>query len=548
MIDFHFGGFDHANLSFSVVKVANGNGLANVGYINSTGHDLGNVTVKGDLGQIDAGDATTTTPGLKSLSVQSLGRLGTDTQAPLGSLESNIEGALGALNVKGDVKDAFVSVTGSANGKIGAVTIGGSLIGGAGNDSGRVYSDGDMGAVKIGHDVQGGSGISSGSIRSNVKLASVTIGGSLLGDLGNWSGQVYSGGDMGAVKIGHDVQGGSGSDSGFIRSDGKLASVTLDGSLIGGAGNNSGRVYSIGDMGAVQIGHDLQGGPGFASGHIHATMTGNLASVTIGGSLIGGSGNRSGWIQSNGNMGAVKIGHDFIGGSVTGTASLDESGCIQSVRRIASVFIGGSIISGIDNSTGALTKNATIRAGNDIGSLSVAGSLIGNTTSNGASPVVISARGQHTQGATSDLAIGKITIGGRVEFANILAGYNTSLSPVNANAQIGPVNVGGDWAASNLVAGASNIASSNTKFGNANDAKIAGGTDNAAIISKIASITIGGHLFGTPASVSTTDHFGFVAEQVGSLKVGGFAIPLTAVPHQDDRAIGETPDVRVHEI
>ena len=49
------GGFDNANVTFTVVKVASGDGLANVGYINSTEHDLGKVTVKGDLGQIDAG-------------------------------------------------------------------------------------------------------------------------------------------------------------------------------------------------------------------------------------------------------------------------------------------------------------------------------------------------------------------------------------------------------------------------------------------------------------------------------------------------------------
>src|SRR6266436_5712377 len=53
------GGFDHANVTFTVKKAAAGNGLANVGYLDSTGHDLGTVTIKGDLGQIDAGDGIT---------------------------------------------------------------------------------------------------------------------------------------------------------------------------------------------------------------------------------------------------------------------------------------------------------------------------------------------------------------------------------------------------------------------------------------------------------------------------------------------------------
>jgi hypothetical protein len=47
------------------------------------------------------------------------------------------------------------------------------------------------------------------------------------------------------------------------------------------------------------------------------------------------------------------------------------------------------------------------------------------------------------------VAIASLTAGGRVEFANVLAGYDTLRSPVNANAQIWAVKVGGDWVASN---------------------------------------------------------------------------------------------------
>ncbi len=137
-IDLSGGGFDNANITFTVAKVAGGDGFANVGYINSTGHDLGKIAVKGDLGQIDAGDATTATPGLRALSVRSLGRLGTDTQAVGSSLESDISGALGSMKVTGDVKDAFVNVTGSVDGTIGAIAIGGSLIGGSNTLSGAI--------------------------------------------------------------------------------------------------------------------------------------------------------------------------------------------------------------------------------------------------------------------------------------------------------------------------------------------------------------------------------------------------------------------------
>ena len=701
LLDLSGGGFDKASLTFSVAKVAGGDGLVNVGYINSTAHDLGAVTVNGDLGQIDAGDATFATPGLKSLTVRSMGRLGTDTQAAGSpSLLSVIVGPFGALKVAGDLKEESIVVQGGLNGTLSSVTIGGSLIGGAADFSGRVFTQGDMGMVKIGHDVQGGAGLQSGylgsglgklagvsiggsligdgmdsgkitsiggtglvkiggnsiggkgsgsgsvfssskligvsiagtlrggggqgsgeirgdagvgpvkiggdvvggtgdfsgrmvgatiesvtvggsfignsgencggvlssgdlgpvkvghdvqgagpdsgTIISNGKMKSVTIGGSLLGGAGDFSGKIGSDGDMGAVKIAHDVQGGLGSNSGFIGSSGKLASVTIGGSLLGGSNTSSGRIGSSGDMGAVKIAHDMQGGSGAFSGFIGTD--GKLAGVTIGGSLLGGSNSNTGKIGCVGDIGPVMIAHDLIGGSITGSASLDRSGAIESDGRISSVTIGDSIISGIDNSTGSLIHNATIRAANDLGSLVVKGSLIGNAgdgTPGNLSPVIISARGQAAPlpaGATTDLAIGKISIGGRVEFANILAGYDVSLSAVNGDAQIGAVSVGGDWAASNLVAGAKNAASGNTKFGDGNDASISAGSLN--ITAKIASVTIAGQLFGTPASVSSTDQFGFVAQQIGTLKIGGntVAIPANNTP----QPVGPSNDVDLH--
>lgn len=481
-------GFAGANLTISVAKVAHGDGMANVGYINATGVDIGKVAVKGDLGRIDAGDATTTTPGLKALSVRSLGRFGTDTQAAGGDLLSDINGALGALVVAGDVKDALINVIGGADGKIGTVNIGGSLIGGSNSASGKITSSGDMGVVKIRHDLLGGSG----------------------------------------------------TDSGYIFSTGKLAGVTIGGSLIGGSDTNTGEIFG-GDLGAVKIGLDVRGGSGISSGRI--ATSGNVGSVSIGGSLIGGSNTNTGSIFSSVGIGTVKIRHDLTGGGIVGSASLDRSGVIKSNGRIASVRIGGSIISGIDNSTGALTNNATIRAIDDIGSLVVKGGLIGNVTASGDSPVVISARGQAVPGATTDLAIGNITVGGRVEFANILAGYDTSLVPVNADAQIGAVTIGGDWAASNLVAGVTNAASGNTSFGDSGDASIGGGS--SSIIATIDSITIQGQLFGTAGGGA--DHFGFVAQRIGSFKAGGYTAPLTSGVDTIKLA-PTTQDVTIHQV
>jgi hypothetical protein len=403
-----------------------------------------------------------------------------------------------------------------------------------------------MGVVKIGHDVQGAPSIQSAYILSGGNLAGVSIGGSLVGGSTS-SGAIHSSGDMGAVKILHDVWGGSGAGSALIVSLGKLAGVSIGGSLIGGSALSSGKIFSDGDMGVVKIGHDLRGGSGSQSGFIDSN-TDKLAGVSIGGSLIGGSNTSSGEIFSVGDMGAVTIDRDFVGGSISGTnATLDKSGFIQSLGgRIASVSIGGSIISGADTSTaGSLTSNASIRAEDDVGSVTVTGSLIGNSNANGDSPVIISARGQAVQGTTTDVAIGKVKIGGRVENARILAGYDINLTPKNADAQIGAVSVGGDWVGSSIAAG---VVDGGNGFGNVNDVRIsgAGTTDSASIVSRITSIAIKGLVYGTPGAAA--DHFGFVAQQIGSFKALGITVTLTAATDAPLELALTTGDMTVREV
>src|SRR5205085_2668909 len=160
---------------------------------------------------------------------------------------------------------------------------------------------------------------------------------------------------------------------------------------------------------------DNLGGFDNASGAI--ISNGSLLNVTIGGSLIGGTGPVSGVIVSGEDMGAVKIGRNVVGGTGVG------SGVVECVGKVESITFGGALIGGGDI------------AGN------VADGAAGNF-----SPVLITARGQETPTTGVDLAIGKIIIGGAVDFTNILAGYTTDLTATNGDAQIGKVKVGGDWA------------------------------------------------------------------------------------------------------
>jgi hypothetical protein len=293
----------------------------------------------------------------------------------------------------------------------------------------------------------------------------------------------------------------------------------------------------------VKIGGDVQGGAGKTTGHIF--INGKAASVTIGGSLVGGSASDSGSILAGG-LGTVKIGGDVKGGTA-GASDLTRSGSIQA-QRIGSLIIGGSLIAGVDNDpgTGAFRDNGAIRVGSDIGRATI-GSLSGNSNS----PAVLSAWGRATPTATSDLAIGKLTVKGNVELSQILAGFTVDfsgkVSAGNADAQIGTVRVGGDWIASSIAAGA--VPGDDGFYGNgdANEGKMSGFgvQDLDGISSRIGSLSIAGQAKGTDGG---TDFFGIVAENVVTVKVGGKTVPLKAGNSNDDVFVGLTGDFKVHEI
>ncbi|MGB8169937.1 MAG: hypothetical protein WCF18_20710, partial [Chthoniobacteraceae bacterium] len=474
---------------------AGGDGLVNVGFIDATAAnggtalDLGTVSIRGDLGRVEAGDASTGTTAVKSLSVQSMGEFGTSTQQAGSTLTSIINGALGSLKVVGNMRDAFVVTIGGLDGKVGSVTIGGSIIAGG---------------------------------------LSIT-------------------GPMGLVKIGGNLEGGGDPVTGLIVALDTLAGVTVGGSLLGGSGSSeAGEISSVGAMGPVKIGGNIVGGEGGRSGRVTSEAT--IASITVGGSLLGGLGNRSGQIEVVGAIGSIKIGGNIEGGVHTDSSGLQGIGYIQA-GRIGSLFVGGSITAGKNFGPSTLIDSGAVRVFDDLGTVVVKGSLIGNSTN----PVLITARGQATPGATADVAIKGLTVGGRVEFTDILAGYIIGGTPigVNADAQIGAVAVGGDWIASNLVAGVQDDGDPmrDASFGDGNDQKITGGTNNLARTSKIASITIKGTARGT---IGGTDHFGFVAQEIGSFKIGTTAFPLVAGPASvidiTGYALGITGDLRAREV
>jgi hypothetical protein len=570
---------DGANLSISAVPTAaGGDGTVSIGHIDARGIDLGSVAVRGDLGAIDAGDAVLSDGGLKSLSVFSLGGEGLTTGAP--DLISNVVGSVGSIRVLGDIAGAEVSITGT-NASLGSLTVGGSIFGGTGNNSGSVAVEGAIPVVKIGGDLLGGSGSGSGSITGG-RFGTVTIGGSIYGNAGENSGQIFAFGALAKIVVGGDLLGGDGEASGLISAD-AIGTVALDGSLLGGLGASSGRIESGGNLTTLRIGGSVVGGSLFGvgsekSGSIFANgklasaviagnlrggnaeagftnnetgyiEAGSIGALTIGGSLIGGSDNGgdlidSGTIRAFGSIGSLVIKGGVFGGDSSSGGTTNGSAYIEADRLLA-VTINGSVVAGSD--AGELSNSGAIRALHDIGTLTVKGSLEGSDTH----PVIISAVGQVTPTATVDLAMRSVTVLGRVFQAEILAGYGPDTTnsifgqALNADAQIGVVKTGGDWIASDLIAGLATASGvSDGFFGDAADAKInitgvTGGRDTAAI-SRIASIVIGGRVLGDTGGGAIRNGFG--AQFVGSMKVGGTAaIPLFAGAGNDTFGGGEYP-------
>jgi hypothetical protein len=524
------GGIDPAlSIEADIGSVSIGRDLN--GTIESTNGNIGDVTVAGSLLGI----------------IQDHGNLGLVTiggsvNGPFG-FYGNIGagGKISGVTIGGSVYGGYLGGVIQSGGDLGFVQMAGSLIGGDQDFSGRISSGGNIGFVDIGGDVVAsaapGFPQDSGKIVCQGALGSLTIGGSLIGGTSaenfDHDGQVFAGKGMGPVKIRGDVIGGNGFDSAQIRSGGKIASVTIGGSLVG-FGFGSGSIFSQGGMGPVTIGGDVRG---------TVEASGNLASISVGGSVVGdpaGFGNNTGKIISAGNMGPVTIGGDLRGGSIgmSSTADLDSTGYIEGVR-IASVFVGGSIIAGTNTSNGfTLTKNASIRAANDIGPITVRGSIVGQA----ATPVIISALGQAKPVAPADMAIAGLTVGGRVQYAQILAGYDTALDPVSADAQVGAITVAGDWIASDVLAGTQFSFFFQVSF----FVKIHDPHDNPAILSTIAAVTIGGQVIGDMNVTKALS--GFAAEFIKALKVGGTTIALRPGPHNDGLDLGDSGNVWLVEV
>jgi hypothetical protein len=291
--------FDGADISITARPqdvdqngILEGDGFVNVGAIDIGNHKLGHVTVHGDLGRIVAGNGENKTQ-LKSLTVQSLGALGTSTGAP--DLTSGVLGNVGKVVIKGDIRNATFQVGFASLGKLGSISIGGDIV--------------------------------NGSVAARDGIHSIGVGGSVLG------GTISSAaGSLGSVKIGGSIINGA------IIAGTNIGTIVIKGSLVGSAGAHA-SIYALG-----LVGDPVKNNVAIKSINIggRVEQAWILAGVNAGGAGLNG----------NAQIGAVTVGGDWIASNLeSGCTSTDgtfgdaNDAAIAggTMSRIASIVIKGQV-------------------------------------------------------------------------------------------------------------------------------------------------------------------------------------------------------------
>ena len=535
------------SLTFAAKRTAGfGDGSVNVGSINASGLDLGAIRIPGDLGAIVAGDSILTTPAVTALTVTSAGAFGTATQ---GGSEPTLtwffRGKIGAVTVKGDFFAGFdVLDNDDTNGSFnrdastGAITIWGDLVGGSdmltgvpGFGSGHIFAEGNMGAVKILGEVFGGSSPFGGSVFAYGTIPSVTVGRNLFGGGAENTGSIS--GALGSVKIGGSIYGRDFLNTGIVYSTGPTASVTVDGDLIGGSESNTGHIYAF-SLGTVKIGGSIIGGdsPRDENGVL---FPGDEGSYII---------RNSGAVGAFTNIGSVSVARDVVAGE-GGFAGAIFTEPFQR-GNIKSVTIGGTLqgFSFIDDGEGTLLQVPTgVYSDGQLGAVKV-GAISGSDPAN---PAAIVALGKsHPVNSSQALAIASVTVARGANNAVIAAGFSATGEALNPDVQIGVIKIANSFTGSSISAG---VPYTGNGFGDEGSAIIPPSPafgDNTTIRSRIASLTVGGYVFGNPTFYVDFVN-GMVAQEIGAVKIGAAALELTRGT-LDFFALGVTQGFFVREV
>jgi len=452
----------------------------------------------------------------------------TVTGALTGNLKTTGTANLGPVKINGDYGGTIQSA-----GTLGAITINGTL-----QNFSTIQSQGAMGALKVKGDVKGtpitgGAGLKSFTVGGSIipaiggTLSTITFAGQVgpITVKGSWRG-TFTSGSLAALRVGGTLTADVtvNGDAGLIQlGELEFSNLAVSGTLgsFSASGNAGGSIHA-GDLSKAIIKGDLGGSLGVSHTLGSLTVGGNLSAQILTnaiGTLTAGSitGVPSFQIGSVTTIGKIMIRGDI--------ASLAEAGLPQILAdHLGSFTVGGSIVAGTLDTITTPAQFELLSVAHGIGQIMVKGDIRGSVGLMGSVvTVLIDASGPDNPTSPNDLAIGKITIGGTAEHLRILG------RGIGHNAQIGAVKVGGDWIASDLVSGITNLGADDAPGGtgaNADDMNFGDVHDHlvTGAISKIASITIGGAILGTR---TTGDHFGFSAAQIGAFKYGPVVAHLT---------------------
>jgi hypothetical protein len=224
----------------------------------------------------------------------------------------------------------------------------------------------------------------------------------------------------------------------------------------------------------------------------------------------------TGGASRNGKSTADVVKKVMIGGNLDGSAGGPNAGLLRAGGSIGSIVVRGSVIGG--------TNPSGIMIDGTLGSLSIGGDL---RSDHHASPVTLSVLGDPSARNGRDaVALASFSVGGSAVNARVLAGYGTGGSALNPDASISSITVKGNWIASSAVAGVADITGDG--FGR-NDSPFDGDL-TPQVLARIANIVINGTATGT--TEPTTDCFGFTAQQLGRISIGG--VPLALTVGRDD--------------
>jgi hypothetical protein len=282
--------FSGANITITAKPgVAGGNSFVNLGYLNATGVDLGIVNIGGDLGRLDAGTTggNARVPGLKSLTVGSLGLLDVTTQPPGGQLGSSLHGALGTLTVKGDMRGS-IQLSDMGERKIGRASIGGSMV------AALLSALEGIGSLKVGGDLRASATAGVLIDASLGSLGAVTVSGSIVGADVNHAVIIQAYGRLIPPARGLDVAIKSLAVTGSVEflkvftgssrnADASIGSITVGGDWLASSvlcGTEAGPDGRVGTADDVKI-------PGGGNLHDNPALVSTVGSITIKGQALG---------------------------------------------------------------------------------------------------------------------------------------------------------------------------------------------------------------------------------------------------------------------